>query len=205
MQQLVDPQEFLKKTAIERLKVLLKSGLWAMLVVSFVTVLAVPFIFYHSVGVRIDLRREQAIHQQAIAQAVLEALPRLDFAIAELSKQDTDKATAIRELEEARAALSRLRYTRSGVDSRSSLEPEWKWALMTSAYAQSQPAIPTLPSEAKRWLLGGVLGVLAIVFIICIVAIFMTKDAEVLRFAFDTVKTLMGFFIGVATTLIGST
>jgi hypothetical protein len=40
---------------------------------------------------------------------------------------------------------------------------------------------------------------------ISVVAIFMTKDAEVLRFAFDTVKTLMGFFIGVATTLIGST
>jgi hypothetical protein len=54
-------------------------------------------------------------------------------------------------------------------------------------------------------LLGGVLGVLAIVLIISIVAIFLTKDAEVLRFAFDTVKTLMGFFIGVATTLIGST
>jgi hypothetical protein len=47
--------------------------------------------------------------------------------------------------------------------------------------------------------------VLGATFIISIVAIFRTTNPEVLKFAFDTVKTLLGFFIGVATTLVGTT
>jgi hypothetical protein len=45
---------------------------------------------------------------------------------------------------------------------------------------------------------------LGITFIISVAAIFKTTNAEVLKFAFDTTKTLLGFFIGVATTLIGT-
>ena len=53
--------------------------------------------------------------------------------------------------------------------------------------------------------MGLVFAVLGLTFIISIVAIFKTTNADVLKFAFDTVKTLLGFFIGVATTLIGTT
>jgi hypothetical protein len=202
MQQRIE--EFINKTATERLKALAKSGLLVMLAVSSIVIVVIPVIFI-ILSQRAELHREQAIYERAIAQAALDALPLIEFAITELRSQKTDKAKAISALEQARDQLSRWPYAIRGVDKRSTLEPEWKLGLITSAYAQSPPPVPTLPSEAKRWLLGGVLGVLAIVFIISIVAIFMTKDAEVLRFAFDTVKTLMGFFIGVATTLIGST
>jgi hypothetical protein len=45
---------------------------------------------------------------------------------------------------------------------------------------------------------------LGLTFIISIVSIFRSTYPEVLKFAFDTVKTLLGFFIGVATALMGT-
>jgi hypothetical protein len=75
-------------------------------------------------------------------------------------------------------------------------------AFVGVAYAQEKT--PAIPNEARRWILGGVMLTLAVVFVGSLVSIFLVKDSEILRFAFDTIKTLMGFFIGVATTLIGS-
>ncbi len=45
--------------------------------------------------------------------------------------------------------------------------------------------------------------VLGVVFIASLIAIFVTTNPDVLKFAFDTIKTLMGFFIGVATAFLG--
>ncbi|SNT01732.1 hypothetical protein SAMN05216374_2320 [Tardiphaga sp. OK246] len=84
---------------------------------------------------------------------------------------------------------------------RSSLSPQ-EW-LIGRAHAETVDG-RGLPNEARRWVLGLVLGVLALTFLVSIVSIFFTSNAEVLKFAFDTVKTLLGFFIGVATTLIGA-
>jgi hypothetical protein len=200
MQQSLE-REFIQKTATERLKILARNGLLVMLAA---VIVVIPVIFM-VLSQRAELQREQAIYERAIAQAALDALPLIESAITELRSQKTDKAKAISALEQARDQLSRWPSAIRGVDKRSTLEPEWKVGFVASAYGQSQPATATLPSAAKQWLLGGVLAVLASAFIGSVVTIFMTKDAEVLRFAFDTVKTLMGFFIGVATTLIGST
>ena len=80
--------------------------------------------------------------------------------------------------------------------------PKEGFGLITSAHAQDKPL--ALPNEVRRWILGLVLLTLVAVFVGSLFAILFVKEAEILRFAFDTVKTLMGFFIGVATTLIGS-
>jgi hypothetical protein len=201
MQQRLD--EFVIKSASERLKVIVKSGRWVVLAVSFAAMLFALFAFWRQVQ---SVRGYERGYSAGLVQtAVDRALPSLEIAIAELGKQDTDKAVAIKNIEEATRVLTWLHSAILRRDTHSTLEPEWKLGFIASAYAESQPAAATLPSGAKQWLLGGVLGVLAIVFIGSVVTIFMTKDAEVLRFAFDTVKTLMGFFIGVATTLMGST
>jgi hypothetical protein len=56
-----------------------------------------------------------------------------------------------------------------------------------------------ITDEMRMWIMVLVFVVLGITFIISVAAIFNTTNAEVLKFAFDTVKTLLGFFIGVAT------
>ena len=59
-------------------------------------------------------------------------------------------------------------------------------------------------AQMRMWIMVLVFIVLGITFIISVAAIFKTTNTEVLKFAFDTAKTLLGFFIGVATTLIGT-
>jgi hypothetical protein len=197
MQQRLD--EFISKSASGRLKFILKSGRWVVLAVSFAAMLFAFSAFWRQV------QTDRAYTSGAVHGTVDMGLEHLEIAIAELRKQDTDKAKAIENIEIVKKALTRLpELIKQHYYSHSRLEPEWKFGFVASAYAESQPAAATLPSSAKQWLLGGVLGVLAIVFVGSVVTIFMTKEAEVLRFAFDTVKTLMGFFIGVATTLMGS-
>jgi len=201
MQQRLD--EFISKSASGRLKFILKSGRWVVLAVSFAAMLFALFTFWRQVE---TVRLYERAYSAGMVDAALDdALPPLEIAITELRKQDADKAEAIKKIEEATRALTLLKeIILRPRDKHSTLEPVWRLGFISSAYAESQPAAATLPSSAKQWLLGGVLGVLAIVFFGSVVTIFMTKEAEVLRFAFDTVKTLMGFFIGVATTLMGS-
>lgn len=201
MQQRLD--EFISKSASERLKFILRSGRWVVLAVSFAAMLFALFAFWRQVEAEREFERTYSAGM--VDAALDDALPPLEIAITELRKQDADKAAAIKKIEEATRALTLLKEViLRPRDTHSTLEPEWKLGFIASAYAESQPAAATLPSAAKQWLLGGVLGVLAVVFVGSVVTIFMTKEAEVLRFAFDTVKTLMGFFIGVATTLMGS-
>lgn len=56
---------------------------------------------------------------------------------------------------------------------------------------------------ARLYVMLSVFIVLGVTFIVSVVAIFRATNEDVLKFAFDTVKTLMGFFIGVATAFLG--
>jgi len=49
-----------------------------------------------------------------------------------------------------------------------------------------------------------ILALLFLTFGGCVAAILISKNRTVVRWAFDTVKTLLGFFIGVATTFLGA-
>jgi hypothetical protein len=57
--------------------------------------------------------------------------------------------------------------------------------------------------SARLYVMMSVFIVLGITFIVSVVAVFVATNSDVLKFAFDTVKTLMGFFIGVATAFLG--
>jgi hypothetical protein len=90
--------------------------------------------------------------------------------------------------------------------------PALPFGLIETAHAQSaapspqQPIVPNrrVSDEMRSLIMVLVFIVLGMTFILSIVAIFKTKNKEVLTWAVDTVKTLLGFFIGVATTLIGT-
>jgi len=45
--------------------------------------------------------------------------------------------------------------------------------------------------------------ILGVAFVISFVALFLAKNREVVKFALDTTKTLMGFFIGVVSAFLG--
>jgi hypothetical protein len=208
MQQRVE--EFVQKTPFERLRAIVKNWWWPALLVLFVTLAVIPynFIGWQQQKASQVQQEFERLHRETRQVSGKAALALLDDALVELRKQDANKEKAIERIEQAKEILSGLLDDTRPSQKRSTLAPDWNINFITRAYAQSPAATPapepTLPSQAKRWLLGGVLAVLAIVFILCVVAIFITKDTDVLRFAFDTVKTLMGFFIGVATTLIGT-
>jgi cytochrome c biogenesis protein CcdA len=57
--------------------------------------------------------------------------------------------------------------------------------------------------EARLYIMISVFIVLGITFAGAILAVFITTNREILKWAIDTIKTLMGFFIGVATAFVG--
>jgi hypothetical protein len=80
---------------------------------------------------------------------------------------------------------------------------------VSRAAAEPTPQVPALApqrfnqDDARLYVMMSVFVVLGATFIVSVIAIFKTSNPEVLKFAFDTVKTLMGFFIGVATAFLG--
>jgi hypothetical protein len=192
MQQPVE--DFLRKTPVQRLRDLAKSWSLTFLALGLVSI---PTVFW-ALAQKKEVESERSYYVYQIKESARTALRQLDTAKDELRKPNSDREVAIEQINKAQQELSFLLFT-TRKDKRSTIEPVWELGFIASAYAESpnpEPKAPTLPSEAKRWLLYGVLGVLAIVFIISIVAIFITKDAEVLRFAFDTVKTLRASLSG---------
>jgi hypothetical protein len=87
------------------------------------------------------------------------------------------------------------------------------FSIIPSAVAQQPVGSPTVAAgnerqkftqdDARLYVMLSVFVILGITFIVSVVAIFRTTNSDVLKFAFDTVKTLMGFFIGVATAFLG--
>jgi hypothetical protein len=63
------------------------------------------------------------------------------------------------------------------------------------------------PAEGLAWMkfyiVAGMFVILGLVFIVAVIAIFTTSNPAALTFATDTVKTMLGFFIGVITAFMG--
>lgn len=77
---------------------------------------------------------------------------------------------------------------------------------ISSAQAQARQEVrPLAFNDIRTLFLVFVFLMLGATFVGSIVVILKTKDKEVLKFAFDTVKTLLGFFTGVATTFMSLT
>ncbi|QND56599.1 hypothetical protein [Mesorhizobium huakuii] len=77
-------------------------------------------------------------------------------------------------------------------------------SFVTAANAADQNDPNTrFQSNLRSIAYAGMIVVLAVVMVICLIAVFLTKDEKRFSFAVDTIKTLMGFFIGVISTLFG--
>lgn len=75
--------------------------------------------------------------------------------------------------------------------------------------AATAPAAAVGPPAAemawmKLYIVAGMFVILGIVFILAVVAIFTTRNPATLTFATDTVKTMLGFFIGVITAFMSA-
>jgi hypothetical protein len=80
-------------------------------------------------------------------------------------------------------------------------------SLNTAAAPAAPPAVetaPTLVPQTRFYIVLGMLGLLGLTFLIAVVAVFTTRNARKHAFATDTIKTLLGFFIGVVTAFMGT-
>lgn len=75
-------------------------------------------------------------------------------------------------------------------------------SLVQSAPAEGPPAAEL--AWMKLYIVAGMFVILGIVFIAAVAAIFLTRNPATLAFATDTVKTMIGFFIGVITAFMGA-
>jgi hypothetical protein len=82
-------------------------------------------------------------------------------------------------------------------DKRSSL------SLITSAEAQTVTTTKITPEDVRLYGIIVILVVLGAAFLLCNGIILFSDHARRLTFAIDTVKVLMGFFVGVATSFFG--
>ncbi|HXO68138.1 MAG TPA: hypothetical protein VN838_04170 [Bradyrhizobium sp.] len=80
------------------------------------------------------------------------------------------------------------------------------WSIFSPAYAQSGvPSPPRLSvDDVRLYGIVLILSTLGVAFILCIGIILFSDHAKRLTFAIDTVKVLMGFFVGVATSFFGA-
>ena len=83
-------------------------------------------------------------------------------------------------------------------EKRSSLE------IISPAYAETvNPGGKLTPDDVRLYGVVVILVVLGLAFMLCILMILFSDHARRLTFAIDTVKVLMGFFVGVATSFFG--
>jgi hypothetical protein len=101
--------------------------------------------------------------------------------------------------EDFRTTLQILWDVKGGVLGSSSSD----WGIIATAEAQTRSGREQLNfGDARTYFLIFVFLMLGLSFVGSVVVILKTKDPEVLKFALDTVKTLLGFFTGVATTFM---
>ncbi len=82
--------------------------------------------------------------------------------------------------------------------------------LIPTAYAQAteQPSpdssTANRSSELKQNIMVGIVGILAVMLLVSFGAVLLAKEPNKVTVAGDILKTVLGFFIGVATTFFGS-
>lgn len=106
---------------------------------------------------------------------------------------------------------ARFRYVpKSSLDEHVRVGFKFNFNIIPFALADTlQPGVtaPYVPhfsqDDAKLFVFVAIFVVLLATFVLSIIAVFTTKNATVLSFSLDTVKTLLGFFIGAATAFLG--
>jgi hypothetical protein len=219
----VSPEEFSQKSTTQRIALLSKGGAWSLIVslMAFLVAITSVFVAYRDSFERQKLAEARAMEMQlAIAQLRdrVQLLAGTTDEIAQLAGQISDAQLRenllqkTRQLQTQILALTDTYYKsyRPSTNDRSDL-PSFPFSIISSAFAQQPSPPPPVPpsylhmtqDDARLWVMLSVFFVLGLTFIVSILAIFRSSNPDVLKFAFDTVKTLMGFFIGVATAFLG--
>jgi len=227
----IAPQEFSGKSLPERIGLLLRGGgVWMLIIASFAffTAFYSLFVEYTSrnyqeraaiaqaAEMRITLAK--ITHQAQSMQDTAEEITKIASQIpdAQLRENILQKALLLqKQIFELVGGLYKTLETPRGPLKHSGNEPNKLPSLSSLSIisgASAQPATPQPPSaagtrftqeDARLYVMLSVVVVLGITFLTSVVAIFKATNPDVLKFAFDTVKTLMGFFIGVATAFLG--
>lgn len=80
------------------------------------------------------------------------------------------------------------------------------YSIITPAYAEtssSKTLSKLAPDDVKMYIVLIIYCILGLTFVASVIAVFRTANQTALNFAIDTIKTLLGFFIGVATAFMG--
>jgi hypothetical protein len=82
--------------------------------------------------------------------------------------------------------------------------------LIAPAYAQTEGVTATEAPEPKSrmeylkpYIMVGVILAITVLFFICIGLFCIAKDSEKIKFAHDMIRTIVGFYIGIFTGLLG--
>lgn len=75
-----------------------------------------------------------------------------------------------------------------------------KFEIISSAYADNHDVIPQIKKQNVFW---AILGLLALVYLGALYSLFFSIKPRNIELATDLVKTLTGFYIGIATTVVG--
>jgi hypothetical protein len=76
--------------------------------------------------------------------------------------------------------------------------------LSLALVSEPEPPSPARLAWIKLYIVAGMFVVLGIVFVVAVFAIFLARRPAAVAFATDTVKTMLGFFIGVITAFMGA-
>lgn len=212
----IEPKDFTKQSVTERFYTLIRNGQILILFLVLVVGAATSMSYYQSLQTEqerlyakakeFNYLQERIKSLQELNNKMEETVSTVNQLHARLSSRDDYVKSGMTILQYSIEEMrNRLKYLSQEIEQQNPyVKRSSGLSIITSAYADTSTETRTLSPVAKRWVLGLVLLSLATAFIVSIVAIFKTANPAVLQFAFDTVKSLLGFFIGVATTLMGT-
>jgi hypothetical protein len=214
---------FAHASAYERLKIIVRKARWLQWLLTIIALVSLAFIT-ERIGYHVGSAQTQ---DELITQHGTEALDKLNHSYATLLRLANDiqglqlpgdaKNQLLQDITQLKTENGDVWVTLATivqvVNPNAKIERKLSDLLIGSAYAQEPPLrqlnVPLpqrrLSDETRTWIMLIVFATLGVTFIVSIISIFKSTNPDVLKFAIDTVKTLLGFFIGVATTLLGTT
>ncbi|KAA3519857.1 hypothetical protein G6L63_03760 [Agrobacterium vitis] len=77
-------------------------------------------------------------------------------------------------------------------------------SLVTEAFAATEDAEQIYSTDQRTMLVTGIIGAIFVFWIFCFVLYFVSKDKEKVKFAGTMIQTVLGFYIGIVTGMMGA-
>jgi hypothetical protein len=208
-----EADDLAKLTFSERLRVMFGSDygrkILATMLTTFVA-MAVSFVYAtYTHTEKPDDRIEVQLQQLTThtLQPVVESIPVMEAALdsLRLTASQLPNGPAKTDILNSAAVLNTRIVFLKGYTSRMNTREKRSesWSFVSTAHADTGPTSKFTIEDARPYVFIMILLALAFTFCGSVIAIFFVKDPKKLTFAIDTVKTLLGFFIGVVTTFMG--